>query len=126
MGKMGKGMKTSTITGCISKEPNADGMYTLANGHYKKGVEVGPTEEIKEHAGHKMKLTGHWTGAAGAGEMGAMSKGEKGEKHFEITKVKHLATTCEMGAGTAKTGMGKTKKGGAMDHQGMGMEKPSK
>jgi hypothetical protein len=108
MGKTAKSAKEHTMTGCISKEPNADGMYVFTNGHYKKGVEVGPTEMIKEHAGHTMKLTGHWTSAAGAGEMGAMSKGEKGEKHFEITSLKHLSTTCTAGMGKSKKGMSKT------------------
>ncbi len=108
MGKAAKSAKDHTMTGCISKEPNADGMYVFTNGHYKKGVEVGPTEMIKEHAGHTMQLTGHWTSAAGAGEMGAMSKGEKGEKHFEITSVKHLSATCTAGMGKSKKGMSKT------------------
>lgn len=77
--------KTSTVTGCVSKEPDANGMYTLTNGHYKKGVEIGPTDKIKEHAGHTMQLTGTWSGTGA-------------DKKFEIASLKHLSPTCTMGA----------------------------
>ncbi len=112
MGKshMGKANKESTLTGCLSKEPNADGMYTLSNGRYKKGVEVGPTDKVKEHAGHQVALKGEWSTAAAAGETagGGMSK-EKGEKHFEVASLKHISETCKEAPGGGTTGM--TKKG---------------
>ncbi len=76
--------KTSTVTGCVSKEADANGVYTLTNGRYKKGVEIGPTDKIKDHAGHTMQLTGTWSGTGA-------------DKKFEIASVKHLSPTCTMG-----------------------------
>ena len=75
--------KKATVTGCISAQPDAGGMYTLTNGKYKKGVEIGPTDKVKEHAGHTMQLTGTWSG-----------KGAK--KMFEIASLKHLSATCTL------------------------------
>ncbi len=106
MGKshMGKAKKESTLTGCLSKEPNADGMYTLSNGRYKKGVEVGPADKVKDHAGHQVELKGEWSKAAAAGETSASSK-EKAEKHFEVASLKHLSETCKEAPGGGTTGM---------------------
>jgi hypothetical protein len=87
-----KATKEATVTGCVSKEPGANGMYTLTNGHYKKGVEVGPTDKVKEHAGHTVRLTGQWSG-----------KGA--QKMFEIASLKHLAATCTIGGAKGKTDM---------------------
>lgn len=104
-----KGMmsgKMSTLTGCVSKDPNADGMFTLSNGRYKKGVEIGPTDKVKEHAGHQVKLTGHWASAAAAGESdaAATSGKEKGEHHFEVDSLTHLSATCKEAPGGGTTG----------------------
>ncbi|MBZ5509719.1 MAG: hypothetical protein LAN70_00965 [Acidobacteriia bacterium] len=78
-----KTTKEATVTGCVSKEPGANGMYALTNGHYKKGVEIGPTDKVKGHAGHTVQLTGQWSG-----------KGAK--KMFEVASLKHLSATCTM------------------------------
>ena len=76
-----KAPKESTVTGCVSKEPGANGMYTLTNGHYKKGVEVGPADKVKDHAGHTVQLTGQWSGTGA-------------KKSFEVASLKHIAATC--------------------------------
>jgi len=112
--------KESTLTGCISAQPDANGMYTLSNGRHKKGVEVGPTDQVQAHAGHEVKLTGHWTKTA-AGETATAAKKEKGKSHFEVTNVTHISATCTQapGGGTTsekpagKTAKGEPKKGGA-------------
>jgi hypothetical protein len=79
-----KTAKKATVTGCVSKEPGANGMFTLTNGHYKKGVEVGPTDKVKAHAGHTVQLTGQWSGTGA-------------QKMFEVATLKHLSATCTMG-----------------------------
>jgi hypothetical protein len=107
--------KTSTLTGCLSASPNSDGMYTLSNGRYKSGVEVGPTDKVKDHAGHQVALKGKWGTAAEAGENTgvAASTSEKGEKHFDVESVKHLSDTCKEASGGGTMGhKGHSKKGG--------------
>ena len=64
MGENGSSGKMSTLTGCVSSSANSDGMYTLSNGRYKNGVEVGPSDKVKDHAGHQVALKGHWSTAA--------------------------------------------------------------
>jgi hypothetical protein len=89
----------------MSSSANADGMYTLSNAKNKKGVEVGPADKVKDHAGHQVSLMGKWSTAAGAGEANAASAKEKGERHFEVDSVKHISETCSEapGGGTAGT-----------------------
>lgn len=88
--KSGKG---NTLTGCLSSSPNAEGMYTLSNAKMKKGVEVGPADKVKEHAGHQVSLMGKWSTAAEAGEKAEATE-KKGERHFEVDSVKHISETC--------------------------------
>ena len=113
-----KSGKMSTLTGCLSASANADGMYTLSNGRYKKGVEVGPTDKVQAHAGHQVALKGHWSTAAAAGEntsgVAAPAGNEKNEKHFEVDSVKHISDTCKEAAG-----------GGTVGHKGHKKSKSS-
>jgi len=100
--------KEHTVTGCLSG-PNDEGVYVLKNGRYKKGLEVGGNDELKNHVGHKVKLTGTWASEA---DMGAQestseakeSKSEAKEKHMKVSKIDHIADTCKM------VKSGKTKK----------------
>jgi hypothetical protein len=116
MAKEAGAAKESTLTGCLSAQPDKDGNYTVSNGRYKKGVEVGPADTVKEHAGHQVKLTGNWSTAAGEQPGGGK---KKGKKSFQVTNVTHIAETCEKapGGGTTsekpagKTAEGKPKKG---------------
>lgn len=99
-----KSAKGGTLTGCLSASPNSDGMYTLSNAKHKKGVEVGPADKVKEHAGHQVSLTGKWGTAAEAGEANAAAAKEKGERHFEVDSVKHISETCSEAPGGGTTG----------------------
>ena len=85
--------KTSTVSGCVSKDPNTEGMYTLTNGRYKKGLEIGPTDKVKDHAGHQVKLTGMWE-KSGAAMGDKDTKGEKAERHFMVNDVTMISDTC--------------------------------
>ena len=110
---MNKSGKESTLTGCLSASANSDGMYMLSNGHYKKGIEVGPSDKVQEHAGHQVALKGHWGNAAAAGESAGVASSagnEKGERHFEVDSVKHISDTCKEAPGGGTVGH-KGKKG---------------
>ena len=99
-GEMGAA-KEHTVTGCLSG-PNDEGVYILKNGRYKKGLEVGGNDELKNHVGHEVKLTGTWASEA---DMGAKeSASEAKEKHMKVSKIDHIADTCKM------VKSGKTKK----------------
>jgi hypothetical protein len=92
------------VTGCLAG-PNDEGVYTLTNGQYTKGLEVGGNDELKSHVGHKVKLTGTWASAADIGEKEAAAGGkenEKAEKHLKVSSITHIADTCA--APTAKKG----------------------
>jgi hypothetical protein len=86
--------KEKTLTGCLAG-PNAEGNYTLTNKQHKNGIEVSSAEglDLKEHAGHEVKLAGMWT--SGGAAIGEKEKaGAKRERHFKATKVEHIASTC--------------------------------
>lgn len=91
-----------TLVGCLSG-PNSEGVYVLKHG--KKEVEVGGSDELSKHVGHKVKLHGMWvksgaeigekTEAAGSKEANE----EKGEHHFKVSSIDHVAETCTEGGG---------------------------
>jgi hypothetical protein len=93
------------VTGCLAG-PNDEGVYTLTNGQYTKGLEVGGNDELKNHVGHKVKLMGTWASAADIGEKepaaGEKKENEKAEKHLKVSSITHVADTCA--APTAKKG----------------------
>lgn len=104
--------KPASITGCLSG-PNQEGAYLLKTKMHS--VEVGGTDELKNHVGHEVKLTGSWAkSGTGIGEnepaekhesaekhegMGmekeeAGEKGEGHERHFKVDKIDHIASSC--------------------------------
>ncbi len=91
---MGQTTKETTLTGCL-RGPNDQGVYTLTSSKHNKMVEVGSAEgiDLKPHVGHEVKLTGTWAKSGAA--IAEKEKGnEKAERHFEATKVTHIAGTC--------------------------------
>src|SRR5512146_1628474 len=100
-----KGMKEHSMTGCLS-EGTSPGTYVLTHGKRKTMV-TGP-DELKNHVGHEVKLTGMWEagamseGSESAATESAEKKSGKEEKEFKATNITHLADTCT--AGTAKKG----------------------
>jgi hypothetical protein len=101
--------KEATLTGCLNG-PNAENAYVLTTAKNKKGVEVGMpgSDELSKHVGHKVKLTGTWAKSGeqiGENEKMEKSAGEKeehGEKHFQVTKIDHLADSCTLGGSADK------------------------
>ena len=103
--------KEATLTGCLNG-PNAENAYVLTTAKNKKGVEVGMpgSDELSKHVGHKVKLTGKW--AKSGEEIGENEKMEREakekhpEKHFQVTKIDHLADSCTMGGSANKGATG--------------------
>lgn len=92
--------KTHTLTGCLSG-PNSEGAYELTTGGQK--IEVGGNDELKNHVGHEVTLTGNWASSAELGEKEAAEKSEKGEKgekgekaerHLKVSTIKMVAEKC--------------------------------
>jgi hypothetical protein len=99
----GKSGGTAHVTGCLSG-PNAEGAYELTSGKHK--VEVGGNDELKNHVGHKVTVTGEWASAADIGESQAAEKNEKGEKaekHLKATSIKMVSESCEKAASSKKS-----------------------
>jgi hypothetical protein len=104
----GKAKTEHQVTGCLSG-PDAEGAYKLTNGHYKKGLEVGGNDSLKDHVGHQVTLVGTWAKGKEIGENEkAESKTEKTEeamgmhKHFKVTEIKMISDKCEATAASAK------------------------
>jgi hypothetical protein len=105
-----KAGKEHTVTGCLSG-PNDEGVYVLTNGRYKKGLEVGGNDELKNHVGHEVKLTGTWASEADMGAKESATAAKEGkseakEKHMKVSKIDHIADSCT----SAKASKGKSKK----------------
>jgi hypothetical protein len=95
-----KAGKSSTITGCLKSDSNP---VTIANGKFKKGVEVDTSgasgEDWSKHNGHKVQLTGSWEGTGA-------------DKKFKATSMKHIDATCTV-AGGAKASAATSTEGGS-------------
>lgn len=103
------GDKPIAVKGCLSG-PNSEGVYVLktAKGH---AIEVGGNDQLKDHVGHEVKLSGAWAkSGAEIGENESAEKNEKGEtgehqgvaeRHFKVSNIQHVSDTCsQTGAAT--------------------------
>ncbi len=107
--KAPKGDKT--LTGCLSG-PNDEGVYVLQTKTGK--VEVGGSDELKNHVGHEIKVTGKLTSGAEIGEKeageahdgAAMGKSEGAqhersekreegrERHLKVSNIQMVSESC--------------------------------
>ncbi|MGH9675315.1 MAG: hypothetical protein ACRD44_19260 [Bryobacteraceae bacterium] len=71
--------KVQTFTGCLSQ--GTDGTFMLKTKGQSEQVTVAGAE-LGKHVGHTVQLTG-WM------------KTEGGKNIFQVTQIKHIATTCE-------------------------------
>lgn len=100
------GTKEHSLTGCLS-EGTSPGTYVLAHG--KRKTMVTGSDELKNHVGHEVKLTGAWEagGMAESSESAATENAEKKsgkeEKEFKATNITHIADTCAAGAKSKKS-----------------------
>lgn len=96
-----KASKQVTLVGCLSG-PNHEGVYVLETG--SGTVDVGGLSGLNNHAGHRVKLTGHW--AKNGAEIGERDPSENkatehqdreedvNEKWFKVSKIRMLSKTC--------------------------------
>ena len=100
-----KGAKEHSLTGCLS-EGTSPGTYTLTHG--KRKTMVTGSDELKNHVGHEVKLTGMYEkgemseGSESAATEAKEKKTGKEEKEFKVSNITHIADTCT--AGAAKKG----------------------
>jgi hypothetical protein len=95
--------KTHQVTGCLSG-PNDEGAYLLTTARHRKGIEVGGNDELKNHVGHKIQVSGTWASAADIGEKpeaAEKEKTEKGERHLKVSSIKMISDTCHATAATS-------------------------
>jgi hypothetical protein len=95
-----KADKTHQVTGCLSG-PNDEGAYVLTNMRHRKGIEVGGNDDLKNHVGHKVQLTGTWGSAADIAENPKNAAEEKSERHLKVSSIKMLSDTCHATAATS-------------------------
>jgi hypothetical protein len=109
---------SSQLTGCLSG-PNDEGVYVLKNGRHRNGVEVGGSDDLKAHVGHRVQLMGTWSTGKAIGEKEEANEAnekkegkenEARERHFKVASIKHLADTCEVGG---KSGAAASNKSGS-------------
>jgi hypothetical protein len=95
--KTGAKDKASTsLTGCLSTG-SEDGAYTLKT--KTQTVAVRGSEQLKEHVGHQVKLTGHWMGGEKTSQAGTQDKERastraSGGRHFMASEIQHIAASC--------------------------------
>ena len=81
--------KGTTLIGCLAG-PDADNLYTLTSMQHRTGVEVVGSDDLKQGAGAKVKLTGSWETLPG-------SEGKKGDatRRFKATEVTVIDAKCQ-------------------------------
>ena len=102
----GNSNSQTNVTGCLSG-PNAEGAYVLKS-NKGRAFEVGGNDQLKQHVGHTVRLTGSW--AKSGSEIGENESAEKNEKserkehhgvaerHFKVTDIQHISDSCSSGA----------------------------
>jgi len=101
-----KGAKEHSLTGCLA-EGTSPGTYELSHG--KRKTMVTGSDELKNHVGHEVKLTGMWEkGAMAEGSESAATEANekktgKEEHEFKVTNITHIADTCTMGKKSKKS-----------------------
>lgn len=101
-----KGAKEHSLTGCLA-EGTSPGTYELTHGKHK--TMVTGSDELKNHVGHEVKLTGMWEkGAMAEGSESAATEANekktgKEEHEFKVTNITHIADTCSMGKKSKKS-----------------------
>ena len=98
------------VTGCLSG-PNDEGAYVLKSS--KGAFEVGGNDQLKQHVGHTVRLTGKWVkSGAEIGENESAEKNEKhegkehggvAERHFKVTDIHHISDSCSQTGGSGES-----------------------
>ena len=94
--------KGTTLIGCLSG-PNTEGKYVLTSMQHRTGVQVLGPDDLKNHAGSKVKLTGSWEASP---QQQPQAKGKEARR-FQVTAVDVLSQHCT--APSEKTPVSKEK-----------------
>ena len=88
-GQAAPAAKGTTLIGCLVG-PDADDLYTLTSMQHRSGVEVVGSDQLKQGAGAKVKLTGSW-------EMLPGGESKKGDatRRFKATEVTVIDAKCQ-------------------------------
>jgi hypothetical protein len=101
----------TSVTGCLSG-PNDEGAFVLkpAKG---RAFEVGGNDQLKEHVGHTVRLTGNWVKSGSEiGENESAEQNEKhegtehhgvAERHFKVADIHHISASCSQAGATGGT-----------------------
>ena len=95
-----KGAKERTMTGCLS-EGTEPGTFVLTHGKHK--TMLTGSDELKNHVGHEVKVTGAWEEGAMAesnesAETEANEKKSGKEEHeLKVSNIQHISDTCTTG-----------------------------
>ena len=99
----------TTVTGCLSG-PNDEGAYILKSSN-GRAFEVGGSDQLKQHVGHTVQLTGNWVkSGAEIGENESAEKNEKkegsehrgvAERHFKVSDIHHISDSCSKAGGNS-------------------------
>jgi hypothetical protein len=79
----------TSIIGCLSG-PDADDHYTLTSMQHRTGVDVVGSDDLKNGAGSKVKLTGSWEAIPGA-----TAPKSDATQRFKVTQVTVLGEKCQ-------------------------------
>ena len=95
-----KGAKEHSLTGCLS-EGTEPGTFVLTHGKHK--TMLTGSDELKNHVGHEVKVTGAWEEGAMAesNESAATEANEKKsgkeEHELKVSNIQHISDTCTTG-----------------------------
>lgn len=86
--------KKMSMTGCIAEK---DGKYMMINKDHPDGVQLMSSEDLKPHAGHKVKVTGMMSGDS----MKSGNKKDDTMKHddmgmMNVSSMKMISDHCDM------------------------------
>jgi hypothetical protein len=93
---------SATVTGCLGGQ-NDEGAYVLKTG--SGAIEVGGANELQNHVGHKVKLTGEW--AKSGSEIGERESSESEqhearergqhpqEQHLKVSNIEMISSNCK-------------------------------
>src|SRR3569833_404719 len=99
----------TTVTGCLSG-PNDEGAYILKSSN-GRAFEVGGSDQLKQHVGHTVQLTGNWVkSGAEIGENESAEKNEKkegserrgvAERHVKVADIHHISESSSKAGGNS-------------------------
>lgn len=96
----------TSIQGCLS---GSSGNYTLTADSGTKYQLSGDTSKLSDHVGHEVEITGTTTSStasnsgASSSNVGSSSSNTSGSSSaptLDVTKVKHISTTCSSSSGS--------------------------